>query len=60
MQEHFSFDTVALAIDNRPSSYGMAQACAAALADKGVNCIFMEWYQPQLWPFSLCLTICLR
>ncbi len=19
-----------------------------------------EWYQPQLWPFSLCLTICLR
>ncbi|HBW2570856.1 TPA: phosphomannomutase, partial [Salmonella enterica subsp. enterica] len=40
MQEHFSFDTVALAIDNRPSSYGMAQACAAALADKGVNCIF--------------------
>ncbi len=41
MQEHFSFDTVALAIDNRPSSYGMAQACAAALADKGVNCIFL-------------------
>lgn len=40
MQEHFSFDTVALAIDNRPSSYGMAQACAAALADKGVNCIW--------------------
>ncbi|EMS8574920.1 O-antigen biosynthesis phosphomannomutase RfbK [Salmonella enterica] len=40
MQEHFSFDTVALAIDDRPSSYGMAQACAAALADKGVNCIF--------------------
>ncbi|WP_462152100.1 phosphomannomutase [Pseudoalteromonas xiamenensis] len=29
---HFRFDTIALAIDNRPSSYSMAQAITAALA----------------------------
>ncbi|WP_045444619.1 phosphomannomutase [Citrobacter sp. S-77] len=40
MQQRFSFDAIALAIDNRPSSYAMAQACAAALADKGINAIF--------------------
>ncbi len=40
----FSFDTVALAIDNRPSSYGMAQVCAAALADKALT-VFL-WVVP--------------
>lgn len=40
MQQQFSFDTVALAIDNRPSSYAMAQACAAALNGKGINTVF--------------------
>ncbi|MFC0117887.1 phosphomannomutase [Pseudoalteromonas xiamenensis] len=32
IKPHFQFDTIALAIDNRPSSYSMAQAIAAALA----------------------------
>ncbi|MGX5109974.1 phosphomannomutase [Enterobacter cloacae] len=40
MQQQFSFDTIALAIDNRPSSYQMAQACAAALKGKGIDTIF--------------------
>lgn len=40
MQQHFVFETVALAIDNRPSSYAMAQACAAALEDHGISIIF--------------------
>lgn len=40
MQQSFIFKTVALAIDNRPSSYAMAQACAAALEDRGISTIF--------------------
>ncbi|MCW4782445.1 phosphomannomutase [Enterobacter chuandaensis] len=40
MQQDFVFKTVALAIDNRPSSYAMAQACVAALEDKGISAIF--------------------
>lgn len=40
MQKHFVFDKVALAIDNRPSSYAMAQACAAALKAKGIASIY--------------------
>lgn len=40
MQQQFSFDTIALAIDNRPSSYQMAQACAAALKGKGIDTVF--------------------
>jgi phosphomannomutase len=31
MKKNFSFKTVGIAIDNRPSSYAMAQACASAL-----------------------------
>ncbi len=31
MKRNFSFHTVAIAIDNRPSSYPMAQAYASAL-----------------------------
>lgn len=37
MQQDFTFDTVAIAIDNRPSSYAMAQACAQALAQLGLK-----------------------
>ena len=35
----FSFNTVALAIDNRPSSYLMAQACAAGLKQLSLNIV---------------------
>ena len=31
----YQFDTVAIAIDNRPSSYEIAQACAAAIGQHG-------------------------
>ena len=37
VEESFSFETVALAIDNRPSSYGMAKACAKAIEQAGYN-----------------------
>lgn len=37
MAKDFTFDTIALAIDNRPSSYAMAQACAQAIIDKGIK-----------------------
>ena len=36
----FDFETVALAIDNRPSSYSIAQACAAAINDHGFGVEF--------------------
>ena len=36
----FSFNTVALAIDNRPSSYTIAQACAEGLKQLNVNVIY--------------------
>ena len=36
----FSFNTVALAIDNRPSSYAMAQACAAGLKQLDLNVVY--------------------
>ncbi|WP_350628484.1 phosphomannomutase [Pseudoalteromonas sp. CAL260-MNA-CIBAN-0059] len=36
----FSFSTVALAIDNRPSSFAMAQACAAGLKQLNLNVIY--------------------
>lgn len=37
IENDFSFDTVAIAIDNRPSSYAMAQACASALKLHGLD-----------------------
>lgn len=40
MQQSFSFNTVALAIDNRPSSYSMAQACASALQQLNINVVY--------------------
>lgn len=36
----FNFTYVALAIDNRPSSYAMAQACASAMKLQGVTPLF--------------------
>ena len=40
MQRNFSFQTVAIAIDNRPSSYGIAKACSAALQQLGIQTIY--------------------
>jgi phosphomannomutase len=40
MKQNFSFKTVAIAIDNRPSSYAMAQACANALKQLNLNVIY--------------------
>ncbi|RXF01979.1 phosphomannomutase [Pseudoalteromonas sp. PS5] len=36
----FKFDTVAIAIDNRPSSYVIAQACAAALNQRDIGVVY--------------------
>ncbi|MEM5554160.1 phosphomannomutase [Pseudocolwellia sp. AS88] len=36
----FTFDRLAIAIDNRPSSYAMAQACSAALKQQGIEIIY--------------------
>jgi len=36
----FSFNTIALAIDNRPSSYEIAQACAESLKQLNINVIY--------------------
>lgn len=40
MRSVFHFDTVAIGIDNRPSSITMAQACAAALQQAGLTPVF--------------------
>lgn len=40
MQRNFSFQTVAIAIDNRPSSYTMAKACSAALQQLGIQTVY--------------------
>ncbi|AVY98483.1 phosphomannomutase [Lelliottia sp. WB101] len=40
ISQKFEFETVALAIDNRPSSYGIAQACAAAIEEHGFEVEF--------------------
>ena len=40
IKTEFSFDTLAIAIDNRPSSYAMAQACSAALKQLGINTLY--------------------
>ncbi|MBO1273478.1 phosphomannomutase [Shewanella sp. 4t3-1-2LB] len=36
----FQFDKIAIAIDNRPSSYAMAQACAMAAKQSGIETVF--------------------
>ncbi len=40
LRNEFSVNKLALAIDNRPSSYAMAQACAAALHQAGIEPIY--------------------
>ncbi|MEZ9874414.1 phosphomannomutase [Vibrio breoganii] len=40
IKESFEFDTLALAIDNRPSSYAMAQACSEAAKQAGLRVIY--------------------
>ncbi|WP_418358579.1 phosphomannomutase [Shewanella basaltis] len=40
MRFAFSFNTLAIAIDNRPSSYAMAQACASAAQQLGLTVIY--------------------
>lgn len=40
MQKNFAFNSVAIAIDNRPSSYKMAQACAGSLIALGLQPIY--------------------
>ncbi|MFA0080241.1 phosphomannomutase [Vibrio artabrorum] len=40
IKESFEFDTLALAIDNRPSSYAMAQACSEAAKQAGLHVIY--------------------
>ena len=37
LKGQFTFDRLAIAIDNRPSSYAMAQACSAALKQKALR-----------------------
>ncbi|WP_047049115.1 phosphomannomutase [Vibrio mexicanus] len=37
---NYSFDKVAIAIDNRPSSYEMAQACASVLGQLDIDVVF--------------------
>ena len=42
MQRNFSFKQVAIAIDNRPSSYAMAMACAAALQQLNIEVVYYD------------------
>lgn len=40
MKQQFTFEKVAIAIDNRPSSYAMAQACASILTQLDIEIIY--------------------
>lgn len=40
MKRNFSFKQVAIAIDNRPSSYAMAKACSVALQQLGIEVVY--------------------
>lgn len=40
MQRNFSFTKVAIAIDNRPSSYAMAMSCAGALKQLNIDVVY--------------------
>lgn len=40
MKRDYKFNTLSLAIDNRPSSYAMAKACAAAAQQLGIDVIY--------------------
>ncbi|EKO3774633.1 phosphomannomutase [Vibrio metschnikovii] len=40
LQGHFAFQQVSIAIDNRPSSPAMAQACIAAIESQGLEAVY--------------------
>ncbi len=40
LNNEFSVSTMAIAIDNRPSSYAMAKACSAALQQNGISVVY--------------------
>lgn len=40
IKSDFSFDTLAIAIDNRPSSYEIAQACVKGLEQLNINVVY--------------------
>jgi phosphomannomutase len=40
LKDEFDVTSLAIAIDNRPSSYAMAQACSAALKQQGIETIY--------------------
>lgn len=40
MRREFNVERMAIAIDNRPSSYGIAQACAMALKQAGICAVY--------------------
>lgn len=40
IRPHFAFKKVAIAIDNRPSSYAMAQACASVLTQFDIEVVY--------------------
>ena len=40
IKAEFNFDTMAIAIDNRPSSYAMAQACCEALTQLNIKSVY--------------------
>ncbi|MBY7897391.1 phosphomannomutase [Vibrio fluvialis] len=40
LRGHFDFQQVAIAIDNRPSSPAMAQACVAAIESQGLEAVY--------------------
>ncbi|WP_440054146.1 phosphomannomutase [Pseudoalteromonas sp. T1lg65] len=40
IENAFTFDTVAIAIDNRPSSYTIAQACATVLKQRDLRVVY--------------------
>ncbi|MFT6920002.1 MAG: phosphomannomutase [Cognaticolwellia sp.] len=42
MERNFSFNQVAIAIDNRPSSHAMAMACAGALQQLDIDVVYYD------------------
>ena len=40
MKKKYNFETIAIAIDNRPSSYAMAKACAQAIKHLKLNVVY--------------------
>lgn len=42
IKPHYQFEKVTIAIDNRPSSYAMAQACASVLSQLGFEVVYHD------------------